>query len=223
MKKRRVKFLITFITFIFLAGVIYFTFPYIFGQTAYPLEYKDYISKYSTQYNLDPNWVAAVIYSESRFNAKAASRVGARGLMQIMPATAKGIATRLGEGSSFKVDDLYNPETAIRYGCYYLRTLLDSYGNDKVLALIAYNGGGGAVNNYRSRSVLPRETSGYIRIVPAAENVYNSVYGQWWTTSATSSSSSSSTSTFVKPERKSLSLVDFWKALLYAGRYGKQE
>lgn len=226
MKRRKTKLLITLGTLIILAGAIYISFPYIFGSTAYPLEYKELIAKYSSQYRLEPNWVAAVIYSESRFNPNASSRVGARGLMQIMPATGRGIANRLGDGATFNADKLYDPETSIRYGCYYLRSLLDSYGNDKTLALIGYNGGGGAISNYRTRSVLPRETTGYIRIVPSAENVYNSVYGQWWLSLPNPPAnivSNPSDSNFVKPERKTLSVNDFWKALLYAGRYNKQE
>lgn len=228
MKRRKYKIAIFSLTLIGVACLIYFAFPFIFGSTAYPLEYREQIQKYSYQYNLDPNWVAAVIYSESRFNPKATSRAGARGLMQIMPATGRGIATKLGEGSGFTTDSLYDPDTNIRFGTYYLRTLLNTYSGSKELALMAYNGGGAAVNSYRSRNVLPRETTGYIRIVPSAENMYNNIYGQWWTTGQVVESGSNTLPTgpasinFEKPERKSFSITDFWKALLLAGRYDKQ-
>lgn len=228
MKKRKYKFLIFVTTLVAVGAFIYYAFPFIFGSTAYPLNYRESVQRYSFQYNLDPNWVAAVIYSESKFNPNAVSRVGARGLMQIMPATGRGIAKRLNEEANYTNDILFNPDTNIRYGTYYLRTLLDAYGQDKTLALMAYNGGGRAVNNYRSRSVLPRETSGYIRIVPAAEQMYNSIYGQWWTTgqivdtgSQTAKSGPSSVEV-PKPERQKMSIGDFWRALLFAGRYDKQ-
>ncbi len=236
MKRKRLKFLIAGLTIGLVAIVIYFTFPYIFGSTAYPLEYKELIAKYSSQYNLDPNWVAAVIYAESRFNPNARSHAGASGLMQIMPSTGAGIAKKLGV-TNFKNQDLFNPETSIWFGTYYLRYFLDSYGNDKTLAEIGYNGGGRAVNSFKSRQVIPRETSGYIRIIPAAENVYNSLYGEWWksipeganiiitsnSSSTVSNSAGPQDSDFVKPEKKSLSVKDFWRALLFAGRYNKEE
>ncbi|MBO7218380.1 MAG: lytic transglycosylase domain-containing protein, partial [Clostridia bacterium] len=69
----------------------------------------------------------------------AETAVGAMGLMQLMPATAKEIATRLGE--TFEKEKLYSVNTNIKYGCYYIRYLLDMFGGDYVLALASYNAG----------------------------------------------------------------------------------
>jgi soluble lytic murein transglycosylase len=90
--------------------------------------------------------VAAVIYAESKFRDQT-SHAGARGLMQITPATARYIA-RLSGGTTFEQGDLATPQVNISYGVYYLRYLLRRYGENKVLALAAYNGGEGNVDRW---------------------------------------------------------------------------
>ena len=80
-----------------------------------------------------------MIEQESKFRADAKSSAGAIGLMQLQPATAKGIAIRTG-GSKFVLSDLYNPELNIRYGSWYLHHLMVKYGDER-LALAAYNAG----------------------------------------------------------------------------------
>lgn len=156
---------------------IYFFFPKIWGDLLYPLDYEEQIIKYSKEFNVDPIFVSAVIYSESHFNKDATSRVGARGLMQIMPSTGASIASRLGD-SSYNVDKLYEPDTNIRYGCWYLRYLLDNYNNDKNAALAGYNGGGAVGDRYvyARESGIPQETQGYIKTVNFAMGVYNKLY-----------------------------------------------
>ena len=81
-------------------------------------------------YRLDPALLAAVIYQESKFDANARSSSGAIGLMQLLPATAEGIALHTG-GSKFRISDLDDPEINVRYGSWYLRHLLDKYGNER--------------------------------------------------------------------------------------------
>ena len=99
---------------------------------------------YAHKYRLPPDLVAAVIYRESRFDVDARSGAGAIGLMQLLPDTAQGIAVHTG-GTQFDPDkDLLNPDLNVRYGCWYLRHLLDRYGhypNGADLALAAYNAG----------------------------------------------------------------------------------
>ena len=80
-------------------------------------------------YDLPPTLLAAVIYAESKFDPAARSASGAVGLMQLLPDTARGIATRTG-GDRFVVDDLLDPELNVRYGSWYLRSLLDRYDDD---------------------------------------------------------------------------------------------
>ena len=108
-------------------------------KNRFKLKYTEYICSYSREYDLDPTLVAAVIYTESGFRENATSRVGARGLMQIMPDTGREIAEALGE--SFSEDLLYQPEVSIRYGSYYLRRLLDRFDQNPAVALAAYNAG----------------------------------------------------------------------------------
>ena len=101
------------------------------------------IEKYAVEYGLDPAFVTAVICKESDFRTKAESSVGARGLMQMMPATAQWIAGKLDEPYDF--DKLYEAETAIRYGCWYLNFLSEIFGGDTVLVCAAYHAGQGEV------------------------------------------------------------------------------
>lgn len=152
--------------------------PRIWGDLVYPLDHEVLILDASEQYQVSPTLVAAVIYTESRFNDRAVSRVGARGLMQIMPATGAGIAKRLGE-ADFNTDQLFDPATNIRYGTYYLRYLLDRYDNQIDLALAAYNGGGAAANRFReSPHLVPSETLGYVSKVQRSELRYRELYGE---------------------------------------------
>ena len=93
--------------------------------------YDPIIEKYATDYQLDPSLIRSIIAAESGFNAKAVSPKGARGLMQLMPATA----ARLG------VKDSFDPEENIRGGMRHFRSLMDSFGNNIALSLAAYNAG----------------------------------------------------------------------------------
>ena len=99
----------------------------------YPLDYKAIVRAHAHNYHLQPALLAAVIYQESKFKSDAKSSSGAIGLMQLQPATAEGIALRTG-GATFTTNDLYNPEINIRYGSWYLRHLLDKYGNERARA-----------------------------------------------------------------------------------------
>lgn len=164
--------------FAFSGIVLILVLPRIWGDLIYPLDYEVLILDASEEYQVSPTLVAAVIYTESRFNHQAISRVGARGLMQIMPATGQGIAKRLGD-TSFTTDHLFDPATNIRYGTYYLRYLLDRYDNEIDLALAAYNGGGAAANRFReSPHLVPSETLGYVSKVQRSELRYRELYGE---------------------------------------------
>lgn len=157
--------------------IIYYYFPHIWGDILYPLEYDGYIVKYSKEYHLDPTFVAAVIYSESRFNKDSISRMGARGLMQIMPATARTIAEKLAE-ADFNIDQLLDPETNIRYGCWYLNYLFANYPGNQNAVLAAYNGGGAVGDRYlvAREAGIPRETSSFIKTVNFSQGIYQKLY-----------------------------------------------
>ena len=117
-----------------------------------------------------------MIEQESKFDAEAKSPTGAIGLMQLQPATAKGIAIRTG-GSKFVVSDLYNPEINVRYGAWYLRHLLDKYGDERT-ALAAYNAGQENVDRWRAagEGVQFPETRAYVSRVERLKGIYRRAY-----------------------------------------------
>jgi hypothetical protein len=89
---------------------VYRTEPGWYVRIRYPLRYEAIVRGHARNYDLDPAFVAAVIYQESKFNAHARSSSGAIGLMQLLPATARGIAVHTG-GSRFRVSDLDDPRS----------------------------------------------------------------------------------------------------------------
>jgi soluble lytic murein transglycosylase len=118
-----------------------------------------------------------VIEQESKFDATARSSAGAVGLMQLQPATAKGIAVRTG-GSAFTLSDLDDPEINVRYGAWYLHHLLQKYGGVERLALAAYNAGQQNVDRWRAagEDVQFPETRAYIERVERLKDIYRRAY-----------------------------------------------
>jgi soluble lytic murein transglycosylase len=147
-----------------------------FDRIRYPLKYEQIVRGHARNYRLDPALLAAVIYQESKFRADAKSGSGAIGLMQLRPDTARGIAIRTG-GNRFRTQDLYNPEINIRYGSWYLRHLLNKYGDEKT-ALAAYNAGQQNVDTWRSqgKGIQFAETSAYVDRVEHLKTVYRRAY-----------------------------------------------
>lgn len=113
----------------------------------YPMTYAPEIRAAAAEFSLDPAYVASVVLAESSFDAEAVSSVGAIGLMQIMPDTGEWIAGKL-EDEPFDVQRLYQPEVNLRYGCWYLRFLLDRYDGDMYTASTAYHQGQGRVDQW---------------------------------------------------------------------------
>jgi soluble lytic murein transglycosylase len=150
--------------------------PRWYERLRYPLRYEEIVRGHARNYRLDPPLLAAVIYQESKFDANARSSSGAIGLMQLLPDTAKGIAVRTG-GERFVVDDLYEPEINIRYGAWYLRHLLDKYG-DEATALAAYNAGQTNVDRWQREGAGIRfaETRHYVQRVQELKQVYARAY-----------------------------------------------
>ncbi|MDD3193716.1 MAG: lytic transglycosylase domain-containing protein [Oscillospiraceae bacterium] len=113
-----------------------------FYQKAYPLGYGEMVLAACEEQGLEPAFVFAVIRTESSFRPGAESSVGARGLMQITEETFQWIQYRMKDESGTDYDDLFDPETNIRFGAFLLRTLLDEFGSE-ANALCAYHAGWG--------------------------------------------------------------------------------
>ena len=128
--------------------------------------FRELASTYAREYQLDEAWIYGVIRQESRFVLEARSGAGARGLMQLMPETARWIARKLGI-SRFKVRDADSAETNIKFGVYYLRTLMDALNNQVVLATAAYNAGPRRAQRWRDERVM--EGAIYIESIPFGE------------------------------------------------------
>ncbi|HET6497277.1 MAG TPA: lytic transglycosylase domain-containing protein [Thermoleophilia bacterium] len=162
--------------------------PAWYSRTVYPLEHGVAIRAAAKKYKVDPALVAAVIYVESGFDEDARSAQGAVGLMQVLPATAQEIASRTG-GSAFSTGDLENPRINVRYGTYYLRTVLDEFDGDTLSAVAAYNAGGGAVGEWtaaaqakgrslRAADIPYAETRAYVSEVLRVRKLYRENYGE---------------------------------------------
>ena len=128
-----------------------------------PAEIDALVEQNAATWQVDPALLKAVIANESGFNANATSKVGAQGLMQLMPETAASLGVR----------DAYDPAQNVAGGARYLRGLLDRFGGDKRLAIAAYNAGPGAVAKYGD--VPPyAETRNYVQNVLASFDKYSS-------------------------------------------------
>ena len=103
-------------------------------------ETKPRIEKSALHNGIEPAFVAAVILRESSYDPRATSNVGARGLMQLMPNTFEQVRSALGD-SAATFDDMYNPETNIRYGCWYLGYLSRIFDGDPIEMACAYHAG----------------------------------------------------------------------------------
>jgi hypothetical protein len=116
--------------------------------------YGDMIQSAAKKYGVDADLIFSVIAAESNFNPRAISRRGARGLMQLLPAT----------GTRFGVKDIFDPVQNIDAGTQYLRDLMARYQGDLVLTIAAYNAGPGAVERY-GRVPPYNETISYVRAI----------------------------------------------------------
>lgn len=125
--------------------------------------YDDLINQASERYRIDSALVKAVIKAESNFNHRAVSPVGARGLMQLMPATA----------ASLQVKDSFHPETNIDGGVRYLRYLMNLFNGNLPLVLAAYNAGENAVMRHNNRIPPYPETQTYVKRVLNYFNGYS--------------------------------------------------
>lgn len=151
----------------------------------YPRPYGEIVGREAAEFDLDMDLVYAVIRTESRFREKAESRAGAKGLMQLTPATFQWIGSLHPPENGG--EDVFDPSDNIHCGCALLRLLLDQYGSLDV-ALCAYNAGMGNVSEWlkkeqyshdgESLHTIPYpETDNYVKRVKKAMERYKQLYG----------------------------------------------
>jgi soluble lytic murein transglycosylase len=116
--------------------------PMALQRLAYPFPFAELIRAEAGKWGLDPRLLAAVIRQESHFETGVASSAGAQGLMQVMPGTAKSIASQLG-WQDFQAEQAYWPYVNVAFGAFYVQQWLKHFDNSLFMALAAYNGGPG--------------------------------------------------------------------------------
>ena len=169
--------------FFTISVVILFFLVMIFYMFIFPKKYKNYVISYSEEFDIDPALVYAIIKVESGYNPNAVSRSGALGLMQILPSTAQWIAEELGE--VYDENEMFNPKTNLKFGCFYLRYLFDKFEKFDI-AICAYNAGEGKVFDWIEDGVLLRdkidflETKNYLDKVESYYKVYKNKLINLW-------------------------------------------
>jgi soluble lytic murein transglycosylase len=156
---------------------------------AYPQGYWDTVLSYSRKYGQDPYFIAAIIREESQFHPAALSRAGARGVMQVMPATGEWIAQTL-RMPGFDRAKLFEHDTAINLGTWYVSQLMKRFKGDPLFVAAAYNAGPEAVSGWLGKSggsierdefveAIPySETRGYVKKVLRNYAEYKRIYGK---------------------------------------------
>ncbi len=153
----------------------------------YPMPHQNYVVSHSQNAGIDPAWAYGLMRQESRFNTVARSHVGAGGLMQIMPDTAKLVARKMGE--SYNPAALTDMNTNIRYGTYYLSTIQNQLSNSPVLATAGYNAGPNRARRWQpeyqaiaadqyTETIPLLETRDYVKHVMTNATYYGILLGQ---------------------------------------------
>ncbi|MBO9687004.1 MAG: lytic transglycosylase domain-containing protein [Mitsuaria chitosanitabida] len=152
----------------------------------FPMPYRADVLRQATAAGLDPAYVYGLIRQESRFMMDARSHVGAGGLMQVMPATAKWTAKKL--GVDFRPDMLHDRDTNLRLGTGYLKLVMDSFDGSQAMAAAAYNAGPGRPRRWREGPQLDAaiwtenipiwETRDYVRKVLSNATIYAQLMGR---------------------------------------------
>lgn len=158
----------------------------LFERKMHPTDFKEYVDKYSAEFNIPPYVIFAIIDVESDFRPYISSDAGARGLMQMMPSTFEWLTSARHLGENLHLDALYDPEVSIRYGAYYLSYLLEKF-HDWDTVFAAYNAGEGNVSKWLLDSELSdgqgnltsipfKETESYVKKVNKSADYYKNTY-----------------------------------------------
>jgi peptidoglycan lytic transglycosylase len=158
-----------------------------FWQLDYPRPYPELVTAAASEFQVDPLLIWAVMREESRFDPEAISSAGARGLMQITPDTQTYVAGKMGE--TIQAGDAYLPKASIRMGAWYLHFLTGYFNGDLDLALAAYNGGAGSVQEWEKNPLVANrddlirwigfgETREYLEGVSLTYEIYKQLYAR---------------------------------------------
>ncbi|HEX9942820.1 MAG TPA: lytic transglycosylase domain-containing protein, partial [Thermoanaerobaculia bacterium] len=134
----------------------------------YPLEYGDQIRACARETGLPAHLIAGIIRQESAFDPQATSPVGARGLMQLMPQTAREVSRKV--GVPYVPDRLYDPDLSVRLGAVYFRELLDRFDGNVELALASYNGGPNRIQRLWDESGPDAEVADFVETLDLDES-----------------------------------------------------
>ncbi len=149
-------------------------------RLVYPVIYYDYIRKYSNEAGNNPPLMLALTREESYFDPLAQSIVGASGLMQLMPSTAKEINSKYKLGMNV-YKDLFNPYSNIKLGNYYYNFLKQNLGGYDISSVAAYNGGIGSIQRWKT-SLSYNDTDEFVEQIPYSEtqNYVKKVFRSYW-------------------------------------------
>lgn len=149
-------------------------------RLVYPIDFYEEIQKYAHSVGNDAPLMLALVREESYFNPDATSSVGARGLMQLMPATAKEISAHYGYGLMSE-NDLYKPELNIKIGNTYYAQLRSMLNNLDISAIAAYNGGIGSIGRWK-KNLNYADTDEFVEQIPYSEtkNYVKKVFRSYW-------------------------------------------
>lgn len=175
------------VTLLFVCSVLAAVGYFIIMPKVVPLAYEEEVEKYAAQYGVAPSLVYAVIFCESRFSPQAVSGAGAKGLMQIQEDTAYWVAEQIPEMDVESID-IFDTQTNIHIGCYYLGWLLEKFQGVVETSLAGYNAGHNAVAKWlqdeeKSKDGLTldeipyTETENYVKKVMFMQKVYEYRYG----------------------------------------------
>ena len=159
---------------------------YRYMRSAYPMKYKEYVEAYADTYGITPSLIYAVIRTESEFDPDVVSRAQAKGLMQITDATFAWVQMRAGEKEPLPPENLFDPETNIHYGVYYMRLLLEQFSDTDTMSA-AYNAGPTRVSEWLEETAYSKdgktlyhipyeETLQYVERVRKSQEMYRTLY-----------------------------------------------
>ena len=188
--RKRIKSITTIISVFLIFAISFFMVEKaltMYYKSAYPLKYSEIVFKEAEKNSIDPSILYSIIRTESSFNDKAESVVGARGLMQLTSDTFDWVKTKMNDNSDVSFDDMYDPEINIKYGAFLIAYLMNEF---KTLnnSLCAYHAGRGALIKWLSDSELStdgknivnipyEDTKQYVKTVAKSRKMYQKLYG----------------------------------------------